>query len=69
MVPGASPLSPADSLDTALGRLANHALAWLPVVADGRVVGGLSARDALRTYKATLGRSVRRTQALPDETA
>jgi NhaP-type Na+/H+ and K+/H+ antiporter len=42
---------------------------WLPVVADGRVLGGLSARDALRTYKATLGRSVRRPQGLPEETS
>ena len=38
------------------------------MVADGRV-GGLSARDALWTYKATLGRSLRRTQGLPEETS
>jgi CIC family chloride channel protein len=63
------PLSPSDSLDVALEQLADSALPWLPVVADARVVGGLSARDALRTYKATLGRSVRRAQGLPEQTS
>jgi CIC family chloride channel protein len=63
------PLSPSDSLDTALEQLADNALPWLPVVLDGRVVGGLSARDALRAYKATLGRSVRRTHGLPEATS
>jgi CIC family chloride channel protein len=63
------PLSPSDGLDTALEQLADSALPWLPVVADGKVVGGLSARDALRAYKATLGRSVRRTHGLPQETS
>jgi signal-transduction protein with cAMP-binding, CBS, and nucleotidyltransferase domain len=63
------PLSPSDSLDTALEQLADRGLPWLPVVTDGRIVGGLSARDALRTYKATLGRSMRRTQGLPEETS
>jgi chloride channel protein, CIC family len=67
--PALEPLSPADTLDTALEDLAEHGLPWLPVVAEGRVVGGLSARDALRTYKATLGRSVRRTQGLPEQTS
>jgi CBS domain-containing protein len=63
------PLSPVDALDTALEQLAERALPWLPVVAEGRVVGGLSARDALRTYKARLGRSIRRTQRLPEQTS
>jgi CIC family chloride channel protein len=50
------PLAPSMPLDVALERLAEYSLPWLPVVADGRVVGGLGARDALRAYRAAASR-------------
>jgi CIC family chloride channel protein len=52
------PLSPEQSLDDALEQLADRGVPWLPVVEAGRVVGGLGVRDAVRTYKNTLPRSV-----------
>jgi CBS domain-containing protein len=63
------PLAPEQSLDDALEQLSDHGVPWLPVVVDGRVVGGLGVRDAVRTYKNTLPRSARRTRALPEETS
>ncbi len=41
---------------------------WLPVVEEGRVVGRVGMRGIVRTYKATLGRGVRRVTDLPPET-
>jgi H+/Cl- antiporter ClcA len=63
------PLTPEQPLDDALEQLADHSLPWLPVVEGGRVVGGLGAREALRTYKTSLQRSARRTQSLPEDTS
>jgi CIC family chloride channel protein len=63
------PLTPEQPLDDALEQLADHSLPWLPVVEGGRVVGGVGAREALRTYKRSLQRSARRTQALPEDTS
>jgi CIC family chloride channel protein len=63
------PLAPDQPLDDALEQLAEHSLPWLPVVDGGRIIGGLGAREALRTYKSSLQRSARRTQALPDDTS
>ena len=63
------PLTPEQSLDDALQHLADRGVPWLPVVVSDHVVGGLGVRDAVRTYKNTLPRSVRRTRALPEETS
>ncbi len=60
---------PADlPLDEALQSLDDEGLPWLPVVEDGRVVGRVGMRGIVRTYKATLGRGVRRVTDLPPET-
>src|SRR5262245_38358825 len=53
-------LAPDDTLDAALGRLVESGMGWLPVVDGGRLVGRVTVRDILQTYKATLRRSVRR---------
>lgn len=66
---GIEPLSPEQPLDDALQQLADHGVAWLPVVVGNRVVGGLGVRDVIATYKKTLPRSARRTRALPSETS
>ena len=66
---GMRPLSPDQSLDYALEQLADCGVPWLPVMSDGRLVGGLGVRDAVRTYKTTLQRSARRTQGLPEGTS
>jgi CIC family chloride channel protein len=50
------PLEPDITLDVALERLADYNVPWLPVVSDGRIVGGLGARDALREYRAAVAR-------------
>ena len=62
-------LGPDDTLDVALGRLVDAGMSWLPVLDDGRLVGRVTVRDILKTYKATLGRSVRRTSTLPHDTS
>jgi CIC family chloride channel protein len=62
-------LGPDDTLDVALGRLVDAGMSWLPVLDDRRLVGRVTVRDMLKTYKATLGRSVRRTSTLPNDTS
>jgi CBS domain-containing protein len=57
-------LEPDQTLDIALERITGRGLSWAPVVEERRVVGRLNVRDVMRTYKATLERSVRRTTAL-----
>jgi len=57
-------LEPDQPLDVALERLADAGTSWAPVVDEAAVVGQLRARDVMRTYKANLERSVRRTQGL-----
>ena len=53
----ASPiLASDDGLDDALGALADDHRSWAPVVADGRLVGVLSVRDAMAAYRSALGR-------------
>jgi CBS domain-containing protein len=63
------PLTPGQPVDDALEQLADYGVPWLPVVADGRVLGGLGVRDAVHTYKSTLQRSARRTRGLPGDTS
>ena len=62
-------LAPDDTLDAALGRLVESGMSWLPVVDRGRLVGRVTVRDILQTYKATLRRSVRRAATLPHDTS
>jgi len=53
-----------DGLDDALGYLADHRAAWAPVVADGKLVGILSARDAMAAYRRALAGNVRQVRGL-----
>ena len=65
------PWNPLDSdlpLDEALQALDEAGGGWLPVVEGGDVVGRVGMRGIVRTYKATLGRGVRRVTELPPET-
>ena len=66
--PDAVLLDPDQPLDSALERMAGRGLTWAPVVEGRRPVGRLNVRDIMRTYKATLERSVRRAGALTAET-
>jgi CIC family chloride channel protein len=49
-----------DGLDDALAGLAEQHRSWAPVTADGRLLGVLSARDALGAYRSALAANVRR---------
>jgi chloride channel protein, CIC family len=70
LLPGTiGPLTPEQSVDDALEQMADAGVPWLPVVSEGHLVGGLAVRDAVRTYKATLQRSARRTRGLPEGTS
>jgi CIC family chloride channel protein len=69
MRPVPSKLGPDDTLEVALGRLVDSGMSWVPVLDDGRLVGRVTVRDILQTYKATLGRSVRRAATLPRDTS
>jgi chloride channel protein, CIC family len=62
-------LDPEDTLETALSRLVDAGMNWTPVVQNARLVGRVTVRDVLKTYKATLGRSVRRAATLPHDTS
>jgi CIC family chloride channel protein len=66
---GPEPLRAEQPLDDALEQLADRDVPWLPVVSDGRIVGGLSVRDAVRTYKRALTSSTRRARTLPEDTS
>jgi CBS domain-containing protein len=61
-------VTPDQTLDTAMEQLAERSVSWAPVVEGRRVLGRVRVRDIMRTYKTTLGRSVRRATALPPET-
>lgn len=56
-------------LDEAMQVLDESGQSWLPVTERGRLVGRVGLRGIVRTYKDTLGRSVRRVTELPPETA
>ncbi len=53
-----------DGLDDALGYLADHRAAWAPVVTDGKLVGILSAKDAMAAYRRALAGNVRQVRGL-----
>ncbi|MGD0861899.1 MAG: chloride channel protein [Candidatus Limnocylindrales bacterium] len=48
-----------DSLDDALGVLADGHQSWVPVVADGQLAGVLSTRDVVAAYRRALAANVR----------
>jgi CIC family chloride channel protein len=52
-------ISANDTLDGALGMLADGHRSWAPVVADDRLAGVLSARDAVAAYRRALASNVR----------
>lgn len=60
----AAVVSADDGLDDALGTLADHHARWAPVVADGRLVGVLSARDVMTAYRRALAGNVRQVRGL-----
>jgi len=57
-------ISADDSLDDALGLLADGHRSWAPVVAENRLVGVLSARDAVSAYRKALASNVRRVRSV-----
>jgi CBS domain-containing protein len=57
-------LSPNQTLDQALERMAEGRTSWAPVLEDRRLVGELQVSDAIRTYKSMLHRDVRRASGL-----
>ncbi len=61
-------LSPNQTLDVALDRMAAHGLSWAPVIDDHHVIGKLNVRDIMQTYKETLEKSIRRSSSLTPET-
>ncbi len=57
-------ISADDSLDDALGVLADGHRSWAPVVADDRLAGVLSARDAMAEYRRALAANVRQVRSV-----
>lgn len=62
-------LGPDDPMDAALEQLTTRGLSWAPVIESGRLLGKLTVKDAIATYRQTLERSIRRTTELPGNTA
>ncbi|MBN2321214.1 MAG: chloride channel protein, partial [Acidobacteria bacterium] len=62
-------LNPEEPMDTALEQLTTRGLSWAPVVESGRLLGKLTVKDAIATYRHTLERSIRRTTELPGNIA
>jgi NhaP-type Na+/H+ and K+/H+ antiporter len=65
LVPDPVVLSPEESLETALERLAEADVSWAPVVEDRRLQGEVHVRDVIRTSKTMLHRGVSRASGLP----
>ncbi len=61
-------VKPDDRMDVALEQLTARGLSWAPVVDGNTVVGKLTVKEAIATYRNTLERSVRRTNSLPGNT-
>ena len=57
-------LDAAGGLDDAIGTLVDLRRSWAPVVAEGRLTGVLSIRDAMAAYKAALRGNVRQVRGL-----
>jgi CBS domain-containing protein len=62
-------LNPEDHVDAALEQLTARGISWAPVVESGRLLGRLTVKDAIATYRNTLERSIRRTSELPGTSA
>lgn len=58
------PIMADDTLDEVIGSLADLQIGWGPVVREGKLVGVLSARDAMRAYRSALAGSARRVRGL-----
>ena len=61
--PDETAISADDALDDALGVLADTRRSWAPVVAGDRLVGVLSARDAMAAYRQALSANVHRVRS------
>jgi CIC family chloride channel protein len=61
-------VNPDEPMDVALEQLTVRGLSWAPVVDEGYLSGKLTVKDAIATYRNTLERSIRRTNALPGST-
>jgi CIC family chloride channel protein len=61
-------VKPDEPMDVALEHLTVRGLSWAPVVDEGNLIGKLTVRDAIATYRNTLERSIRRTNSLPGST-
>ncbi len=61
-------LDPEERMDVALEQLTARGLSWAPVVESGNLLGKLTVKDAIATYRNTLERSIRRTNSLPGNT-
>lgn len=61
-------LKPEERMDVALEQMTAQGLSWAPVVENGIVLGKLTVKDAIATYRNTLERSIRRTNSLPGNT-
>jgi CIC family chloride channel protein len=57
-------ISADDGLDDALAMLTDGHASWAPVVADGRLVGVLSARDVMAAYRRALAGNVRQVRGM-----
>jgi CIC family chloride channel protein len=57
-------ISAEDSLDEALGALADNHASWGPVSASGKLVGVLSVQDVMKTYRTALAGSVQRIRGI-----
>jgi CIC family chloride channel protein len=62
-------LNPDAHMDSALEQLTTRGVSWAPVVEEGKLVGKLTVKDAIATYRHTLERSIRRTSELPGTSA
>jgi CIC family chloride channel protein len=59
-------LTPDDPLDSALETIVAARRSWVSVVLDGRVVGTVSVRDVITSYRAAVAGSVRQVRVLHD---
>ena len=51
-------LAPDDRMDVALEQLTARGLSWAPVVESGKVIGKVTVKDAIATYRNTLERNI-----------
>jgi CIC family chloride channel protein len=61
-------VEPDEPMDVALEQLTVRGFSWAPVIEGGNLIGKLTVRDAIATYRDTLERSIRRTNSLPGST-